>query len=97
MATIQVTICDECERQKTPTVNHWFCLLSKFRGFAFTRMSDVEADAVDGLRHFCSQQCMMKVFGRWMETGSIDKPAPVEAKVEAKGEPVELEAILSHE
>lgn len=75
MATVQITVCDECGQHKNDA-NHWFVVCSpRWKGGVdMLKMSDMSSGSdVFPLAHLCGQKCAMTVFQRWMDTGSIDK------------------------
>lgn len=77
MATVQVTVCDECGRQKQEA-NHWFAIEENNGSLIMFRLAKLAADfpkkAVSPeIKHMCSQKCLTSIGQRWMDTGSIEK------------------------
>lgn len=76
MATVQSVVCDECGRVKGDA-NHWFKVWMGVdnRLVATAVIECIGSDP--GIKDVCSQQCMISLFQRWLDTGSVDKPQMV--------------------
>ena len=84
MGQRQIRFCDECTKERNPEVNHWMASFPDLDGTRPIFMTSEEADKYTGglVRYdLCGQECAMKLFSRWMETGSILKQ-DVQAKTE---------------
>lgn len=91
--------CDFCTAAKAQA-NGWWCLLPSTAGERFgepVRMHDVAEDlqAGAGVRHFCSQGCLMKVFQQWMDERGREGAAAAAMEIaEAEAEVEELKTPL---
>lgn len=81
--------CDGCGKARARDANNWWILQKTLGGrerFWAEKWSDSRAKNED-VSHVCGQECAMKLFERWLETGSFE--APSSRKLEEQGnEPV---------
>lgn len=87
MAVKEVVHCDGCGEAKKDTNHWFVLLTGQtvlpaalnwhpssdatIKAFAFARMSEVPSEHIRGLRHYCGQSCLSKVFQQWMDSGEI--------------------------
>lgn len=57
--------CDECNREKQET-NHWYLVQVKtFLELFHWNEFELMVDDI-GMRHLCSEECVMKTVSKWM-------------------------------
>lgn len=81
LATVQSIMCDECGRVKGE-VNHWFkaAVISSTRENHWLAVSPFDMPnqyADSGIKDYCSQECLTKVFQRFLDIYTLDKPQVV--------------------
>lgn len=70
--------CDECGKRRDSDANRWFLFYlsgPSYSVFSSTQWFAPAAEDV-GIGHACGEECALRAYQRWLQTGKLEKEKP---------------------